>query len=151
MAEEEAKNVEPKKDLEVIYPNLATVKVGNIACKIHKLKFKQTISLLQIIYATFPTVDWSAFTKNPEQLATVLFLSVTKATGAFYNFLDDMLICDEENKDKLKRYIREELENDELLDVVQAVVDQERDNFAGWLKKVVGMLQVKELEKIIKK
>lgn len=142
---------EKKSDLDIIYPNLLSVKIGKINCKVQKLKFKQTIMLLQIIFATFPVVDWSVFIKDPQQLTTILMIAITKATGAFYGFLDEMLICDKPQREDLQKYIREEFENNEMLDVIEAIMSQEQDNFVGWLKKVTGMLQVKEIQKIVLK
>src|SRR3972149_7209586 len=82
--------------LDIIFPNLKTIQFGGIKCKVKRLKFKQTISLLQIVTNTYPAINWNNFAKEPVYLVNIVFLSITKALSSFYTFIDEMLECEEE-------------------------------------------------------
>lgn len=149
--ETEGEKEEQKLDnsLDIIFPNLKTIQLGKIKCKVKRLKFNQTISLLQIITNTYPALNWNNFAKEPVYLVNIIFLSITKALSSFYAFIDGMLECGEEDREQLKDYIRNDMENDEILNFVEALYEQEKNNFSRWLKKVVGMFKVPEMVKII--
>lgn len=143
-----------KSKLDIIYPELERVKIGGIECSIKKLKFKHTIIIARMLSRTigFVDFDWEKICNSDEkQMVTYLMVSMVYSPDDFYRFLDDLLDCNENQKDVLSRYIREDMTNDEAVEIAEKSLKQDYEEIRGWLKKVVTLTQTVEKMEIPEK
>lgn len=143
-----------KSKLDIIYPELERIKIGGIECSIKKLKFRHTITIARMLSRTigFVDFDWEKiYNSDEKQMITYLMVSMVYSPDDFYRFLDDLLGCDANQKDALSRYIREDMTNDEAVEIAEKSLKQDYEEIRGWLKKVMTLIQTVEKMEIPEK
>jgi hypothetical protein len=134
-----------KSKLDMLYPELERVKLGGINCSILRLKFKHTILVARMLTRTMGFVDWDKiYNSDQKQMITYLLMSMVYSPDDFYEFLDSLLVCDKEQKAALSQYLREDMTNDEAIEIAEKSIKQDYEEIRGWLKKVMTLTQAVE-------
>jgi len=128
-----------KSKLDMLYPELEKVEIGGIHCLVDRIKFKHTIIVARMLTRTMGFIDWEKIhNSDQKQMVTYLLMSMVHSPDDFYRFLESLLICDsEEDRKKLSVYIKEDMTNDEALDIADKSLKQDYEEIRGWLKKVI--------------
>jgi hypothetical protein len=150
MSDKNAKKEEVKKDNEgglgTITPKLAEMKLGDFdfKIKVKRLKFRETIALFRVVSAAGKRVQFK--TDNPDALMGQLIMAIPYAEREFLDFIKVILDIPPDDKGMRERqvraYIDKELENDEVLRIVEAIVTQEKDSWNELGKRLTHLGKV---------
>jgi hypothetical protein len=138
--------------LDILYPELERVKLGGISCFIERLKFKHTIIVARMLTKTIGFIDWeNLLNSDQKQMTTYLLMAMVYSPDDFYTFLESLLLCNKDEREKLVVYLKEGMTNDEALEVAEKSLKQDFEEIRGWLKKVMTLSQPMEKMEIPQK
>lgn len=136
-------SIEVENDVDVIVPNPKAMTVGGIACHITPItvwKYIKGVNVLTAgVGAALPQIRFD--TSSDEALqASILGLVMSAAPRAEAQLQDFVVAIveadDEKQRNDLEAFIRNELGAEEFIDIIAAVVIQEKDNLPQLVKKL---------------
>lgn len=143
-------------DLAVIIPDVSHVTIGGYRCHIRRLKARETLFLLRIITRGFGpgiadlmasfTQDGADSEDRAAELIAALLVAVPNAMNDFMELVTHLVAADDQSDRKqLADYCMTDLEMDDVITVIQAVVIQEVDD---WERLVGNVRRAWETSKV---
>jgi len=155
---EEHKKVEEtlgvKDDSQVVLDGRGFYKIGDQWwVKIARINVRQMISAWGVIAQAFVNVQGMKLDFDQAGTWITLFLTaLPHFPGKFYQFI--MTLCELQNvteesdevffgkeRDNFAKYIRRNLQTEEIIDIIQVTYDQEKDRFVELIKKARPLLE----------
>lgn len=140
-------SVEPS-DLETIMPDVAALKIDGIECRVRRLKTREVLSFLAVLtrgvgpQLAEVQLDFS----SPEAIATdvsaLLLLAVPNAPDEFAVFLRRVVEpVNEDDASHVASYLIDNPEPGDVIDIIEAIATQEKDDLAVLAGKAQSMWQ----------
>lgn len=137
---------EEQVDLEAIVPEEFRITVNGIDCRVKRLKTKEFLSLMRVLTKGIGaglgdvSLDFTDGETVARDLSALMLLALPGATEEFTLFLSGIVEpVDPEKTIEVNRYLYDNPEVEDLLNVFEAVATQERHDLAGLAGKAQAM------------
>lgn len=137
---------EGKIDLEGIVPGEIRVTLNGIECRVKRLKTREFLALMRVLTNGLGPglgqvdLDFTDGETVARDLSALMMIALPSAVEEFTLFLADVAVpVNPEKNAAVKKYLHDNPEIDELIDVFEAVATQERDDLAGLAGKAQAM------------
>lgn len=137
-------------DIEAIVPDVMTLTVDGVECKVNRLKTKEFLALMRVLTAGLGPglsqvdLDFSDGETVARDMSALMMLAVPNATAEFAVFLASVVEpIDGGQKGHVGKYLHDNPDLDVMIDVFEAVAVQEKDDLAalaGKLQAVWGRI-----------
>lgn len=139
-----------KADLEVILPPTPEITLNGMQCRVKPLKAREFFQLISIVTSTLGANAGEIFARMEEkkddedfagEILGVVLVAVPLAQDPFLRLIRDIVEpLDPENDDELREYLWNPDPGD-VLDVIDAVLTNEKDNLANLVGKARAYLK----------
>lgn len=133
-------------DLSAIVPDEVRVDVNGISCTVKRLKTREFFSLLRVLTSglggSIGNVQLSVGDEEAMagELITLAMIAIPNAMPEFQVFLADVVKpVDPEKNAEVARYLHDNPEIEEMIDIFEAVAEQEKEDLASLVGKVRAM------------
>jgi len=138
-------NETPKKEggLETIIPVITTTEIAGMTVKVNRLRFRETIALWRVIASASKHTNLNIGALNSESILSVLIMALPYAERELLDFIKTILeVPSEEVTRKLYMHIDKKLENAEVLNILEIIIEQEKDSWAELGKQLAHLGEV---------
>ena len=139
---------EPPADLDVILPEAGPLTIGDIECRVSRLKSRELLALLRVMTAglggslrdVMPEIDTDDPSAMQTEIMVLLVLAIPNAVEEFLQFLRVVVSpVDEKRTADLLKHL-DNPDPDVLIEVAAVVVEQEIDDLASLVGKARAAL-----------
>lgn len=133
-------------DVEVILPDVETIDVDGVPCRVNRLKTREFLALMRVLTVGIGSglgqvrIDFSDPDSVAQDMTALMLLAIPNATPEFTVFLVSIVDpVDGGEKGRVNAYLNDNPDLEVMIDVFEAMAMQEKDDLAGLMGKVRAM------------
>lgn len=141
-----SQTAEQVQDLDLIVPEVTPLVIDGIPCHVGRLRFREFMALTRVLTAGLGVnlsklgLNFDDADEFGRDLSALMILALPNALNEFQVFLAEIVKADDaEQQASLARYLHGNPELEPLLEVIEIVVIQERDELGALMGKVRAM------------
>jgi hypothetical protein len=146
-ADQDKSSAEVGPDTEVIVPDLPTITVNGIECRVKRIATREMLSLVRLVGLSMGTAltqmrfNWDKPQEAAQEFAALLLLASSMNQDESLVFLSTLVQpLDDGQRVKLVTYLQENPDPDDTLELLTQVAVQEADNLVAIAGKVQAMV-----------